>query len=332
MKKRELIWRNLVLSVRRSGRDAGARRVLIRLGFIAAYVVGEGLLLYREDREAGPGGLVFSAVVGVLALGVAWFIARNNARSGDSLLKLSVREPPGGDDLSEHRITIVRELVRRAVLVDRAGNETMHQMKALPAEHVGITRQRTLGVARGAELWEGFSAREQDLLISAEGSWEWDEIQSGILQIEDVRVMRWVIGVDEVLVPFEFLERDLKPALEVTALGKSLKGDRCLASYDLRPAQTMARTMVERGVAEGVRRGLIPEMEEDAREHYLQLAERMGADEGQDLLIGTETVGKAEWEEIRWAVQMAVRRDQVLSVLIDYLNGPAEGNLVSPSL
>ena len=330
MKRRDLIWRNFWLTVRRSGKDAGARRLLIRLVFLVAWIAGEGFLLYREDREAGPWGYLFMAFITVLALGVAWLIAKHNARAGDSLLKLSVRESPGGDDLSGHRAKIVRELVRRAVMVDRAGNEAMHKAGKVPAEHVGVTRQRSLGVARSEEHWDGFSAREQDLLISAEGSWEWDEIQEGTQQVENVRVMRWVVGIDEVLVPFEFLKYDLTPALEVTAMGRSLKGDRCLASYDLRPAQTMARAMVTRGIAEGVRRGLLDNIEAEERRQYLLVAERMAADEGEDLLIGTESVAQADWEDIRWVVQAAVRREKALSALIDYLNGPAEGGLGDP--
>jgi hypothetical protein len=147
-----------------------------------------------------------------------------------------------------------------------------------------------------------------------------------------VRVLRWVIAIDEVLTPFEFLRGDLRLAIELTQDPARVEGGRCLASYDLRPEQTLAQVMVARCIGEGIHRGELSEPDAEARAYFVQMAERLGADDSEDLLTGSETVGKSSWDRVRWLGQAALRRLQVLTAVIDYLNGPADADLVVPAV
>jgi len=327
MTRFELFRRNLWLTAKRSRTNAPSRRQMLLIAFWLLYVAGYGLLIRKQYEEAGPWGIVGSAVLLLLGVGVSVFIRRHNAHAEDSFLKLSVRESPAADDLLEHGKRLARVLLRTAVLVDRAGGESLYRLGKTPVEHVGICRRRTLDLARRPELWGGFSREEQDLLMSQEGSWEWEQVWPRVVQAEDVRVLRWVLRMDPVLVPFDFLEADLSPALEVTAKPESVAGGECLAAYDLRPEQTVAQAMASRCVGEGLRRGFITEVDPEVRDQLRETAERMAADEGSDLLIGTQTVARAAQKTVGWIATAAIRRGWVISAVIDYLNGPADGEL-----
>jgi hypothetical protein len=319
----ELFRRNVILVLRRAPRDKRAFSVvLLWLGLLAFLLYEIGSMVYL-----GVWGTLCVMLVLALAVGVALLMAHSNRRATDSLLKLSARPSPLDDDLREHRKAIVQALWRTAVMVDRAGGEALHKQGPEVAEKLGPFRRRTLDVARQVGVWESFSAEEREMLQSQEGSWTWEAIRPRMNQVEDVRVLRWVLGIDPVLVPFEFLRPDATPAVEITLKPEMIAGKGCLASYDLRPAQSMAQTMFTRCVSEGVRRGTLTENNPEARRQLLELAERMAADESSDLLIGETTVAKADPEMLSWIALAALRRIRVLTAVIDYLNGPATAEL-----
>ena len=323
MRKSELILRRLWLTILRSGRDARARKIVLRIGFIVLYYAAYAMYARKEAQEIGPWGFVFSIVLLVLASGVVYFIRRGHAKEDASLLTLSARvsaAPPS--DLSNHRRQIASALLHLPAMVDRAGTEALHQQSKMAPGNIGAGRRRSLDVAMRPDVWLNVPVADRDLLRSAEGSWTWDEVWPWIVRAEDVRVLRWVLGIDEVLTPFEFLRPDLTVAIELTLKPERADGTTCLASYDLRPEQTMAQTMVTRCVGEGIHRGQLDEPDEAAREELVAMAQSLGSSEDADLLAGTEIVGKASWDRISWVGQAALRRLKVLTALIDYLNGP----------
>ncbi len=327
MTRFEYFRRSLWLTLKRTRVSRISRRHIRVLAFWIVWLMGEGFLLHKEAQEMGPWGFVFPALLLVLAVGVGSFIRRHNERFGDSLLKLSVREAPAADDLRLHGNTIATLLLRTAATVDRAGIEALHRQRKVGPEHTGICRRRTLDLAQRPDLWTGYTMEEQALLISQEGSWGWEQVWPRVLQAEDVRVMRWVLKMDDVLTPFEFLEPDVTPALQVTVKPETIRKDDCLASFDLRPAQTMAQMMVTRCLGEGIRRGFLTEDNPEARAEYLRFAERMAADESQDMLVGPATVGTADQHRVEWIGQAALRRYRALTGLIAYLNGPPDAEL-----
>lgn len=258
----------------------------------------------------------------VFGLWLKWYRETTKLLTG-----LSPTRGPEEESLSAHRRRIVWTLLGTAALCDRAAIESLAREGKIAEAQRGVGRQRALSVGRLEPVWARLGEVERNLLIADEGSWTWDETWPWIVRGEDVRVMRWVIGMDEVLRPFEFLKPDLLLVFRTTTHAEETNGDRCLAAYDLRPAQTMAQAMVSRCAAEGVLRGEYEEDDAAVRAELVALAERMGADESSDFLIGTKTVAKASEKDLRWVGQAAVRRMVVLGGLIDYLNGPAEAEL-----
>ncbi len=318
-----LLWRNVALILRRAGRDKRAFRfVLVWLGFAAWIAYEAGVMVYL-----GFWGTISVLCLLLLGFGIAILIGTSNARAGDTLLKLSAHPVPQDDEYRGHRPKLVKALLRLAVLADRAGCEALHAQGKIAPEIAGACRRRTLDLARSPGLWEEFTDEERDLLMAQEGSWAWEQVWPRVVRGEDVRVLRWVVGMDRVLVPFEFLKPDLVPAVEISVKPDLVNGERCMAPYDLRPAETMAQNMFARCLADGAARGWLEVTEPEERRQLLDLADRAGADESGDLLIGSETVGKASLEQVRWIGQAALRRVIVLAGVIRYLNGPVEGVL-----
>jgi len=326
MTRLQLIGRNLWLFLRSVSRDWWGIIFLVYWLSMMAYAYW--LLSYFFIGI--PAAHVLAFVIVVL-LGGRVLIVWANRRNAKDALRLSANAEQCLGERIAQRAQLAQELLRAAVLVDRAACEAVHRNGKLAPEHYGISRRRTLAIAQRPELWERFPPAERDLLIAQEGSWPWDSVWPRLARIEDVRVLRWALGMDAILTPFEFLTQDLRPAFAISTQPSLVDGDRCLNPWDLRPARNMANAMFHRCIAEGVQRGFFQVGESEGRADFLALAERMGADPGSDVLIGTATVSGATEQQIRWTAQMAQRRSIVLTAVIEFLGGDSTLDLAIPT-
>ena len=324
MTRWQLIWRNFRLALRRSGKDERAQKWLIGTGSGVLIWVGYALYCVRAYRETGPWGVVFEAGMLGPGFGVALMIQRKHRQDDAAVFRLSLVQPPPEPEYAACRRKLAETLLRTAVMVDRAAAEAVHGAGQMAAEHVGGLRRRSLELARRPALWSGYSEAEKNLLMDAEGSWAPETTSEWLGRVEDVRVLRWVLGLDEVLAPFELLEPGLRPAYTTTQLPEVTK---CLPPWDLRPAQSVAEAMGNRCVAEGFLRGMFTDEDGAVRAEFVRVAERMREWKHEDLLIGAKTVGEACDDEIRSMGQVAHRRLTVLTAVIAYLNGLPEAEL-----
>ena len=320
MTRSELFWRNLSLALRRATRDQRALSNLLGAFALLSYAA----YLLWTVTYLGPWGSVCLTVVMGLAIGGAIFINKKNARDVESVLSLSSPSALQINDLREHRIRLANILLCKAIVVDRANNENLHRMGKIDPRREGICRRRTLDLARRPELWQTLSVEERDLLISPEGSWKWDAVWPRIIRIEDVRVLRWILKIDPILTPFEFLKPDLTAALEITTRPEQVIGKGCLPPWDLRPAQQAAEQMLNRCIAEGIHRGFLTVEDKEARAQYIHLAQTLGANQSADLLIGSTIVAETDRQHIEWVAQAALRRTNMLTTVIKYLNSSPE--------
>ena len=323
MRRSELFRQNLWMVIRRSARDRRARGYILGLLGLLSYLT----YLVWTFAYLGIWGTICWAVVVSLAIGLAILMRKSNERTGESMLSLSSPAVLETDDLSKHRVRIAAALLRVAILVDRAGGENLHRLGKIRAQSQGTCRRRTLDLARKPDLWETFTSEERNSLLAPEGSWEWDAVWPRVLQVEDVRVLRWVLKLDPILTPFEFLKPDLIPALEISTNPQRIEGKDCMAPWDLRPAHAMAEQMLNRCVAEGVHRGFLTIEDHQTREAFIHLAEKLGENQSEDLLIGSNIVADADRDRIEWVAQAALRRTRILSAVIKYLNSPPQEEL-----
>jgi hypothetical protein len=323
MNRSELFWRNLSLALRRAARD---KRALSNVLGVFALLSYAAYLLWTVTY-LGPWGTVCLIVVMGLAIGGATFINKKNARDGESILSLSSPSTLQINELREHRIRLANILLCKAIVVDRANNENLHRMGKIDSRREGICRRRTLDLAHRPELWQTLSIEERDLLMSPEGTWKWDAVWPRIIRIEDVRVLRWILKIDPILTPFEFLKPDLTAALEITTRPEQVEGKGCMPPWDLRPAQHAAEQMLTRCIAEGIHRGFLTIEDKEARAQYIHLARTLGASQSEDLLIGSTIVAESDRQHIEWVAQAALRRTNMLAAVIKYLNSSPEEKL-----
>lgn len=314
--------RDLWQTLNRVPRDPRLRRGLLSIVGALAYVV---YLLRAYVHLALWESLAWATAMGISLVSAA-LLSRSFRRRDGTLVDLAGPPSPASPQYPAHRARIEAALLTIAALVDRAGVELMHRQGRLRPELAGTTRRRALDVARGAD-WDRLSPHEQDLLLSPEGTWSESDTWSTVFCIEQVRVLRWVLCVDPVLLPLEFAELDMRPALEVTSRPERATGTLCREPSDLRAAKMITRQMLDRLVAEGARRGFFKIECSSTRARLLELAERMRAPGSQDLLIGATAIADATEEKVRMLAQIALRRGQILAELTAYLSGPPEAEL-----
>ena len=327
MTRRHLMWRHLILVLKRI-------RLERRWFILVPCWLGLSFWLFHEvgaTAEFGAGRilkLLGLALVITFAIGV---VARWRVQTGKSLRESFAKPSPADPDLGSHRARIAEELLRVAALVDRAGTEWMLQQDMDVGLEHGSGRRRTLDAAQSPGVWEGLEEHERALLTGQEGCWPEGETWHMLMRSEDVRVLRWVVGIDEVLTPFEFLRQELMIAVDLTAAPGKVEGKKCLPPWDLRPAQTVAQTMVARCAGEGMRRGIYEGLDDD----LVFFAERLDASPTEDLLIASgTTIGNASDEELQRVSQAALRRLKALNRIVDFLHeeGTEQFRVEQPTL
>ena len=163
--------------------------------------------------------------------------------------------------------------------------------------------------------------------MAPEGTWSWDAIWPRIIHIEDIRVLRWILKIDPILTPFEFLKPDLTAAVEITTRPAQVEGKSCMPPWDLRPALQSAERMLNRCMAEGIHRGFMTIEDKQTRAEYIHLARTLGSNQSEDLLIGSTIVAETDRQHIEWVAQAALRRTNLLSATIKYLNSSPDEDL-----
>ncbi len=318
MTRWQLFRSNLWLHVRRAPRDIRSLKYVWYLLYLVLY----GTYLIWTVFQYGLGMAVAIAVLLALSFGIALLIARTHAKTNESLLNLSpARQRISLPEPDPLQLTAVQNLlVKRATFADRASAEAMLRNGVLPKQAAGLTRRRTIDLARSAGIWDGFDGQEREKLTSPEGAWAEEDVNTLSLWAEDVLVLRWVLGMDQILTPLEFAELTFLPTFEISARGVEV-GGRLLPPYDLRPVRDMAHHTFVRGLSECVSRGLT---EIESAEDRTILLDFAAASKGpEDMLTGSKTFAEASDERVLSLTRLALRRYSVLLEVLTILDGNA---------
>ena len=329
MTRWQLFRSNVWLIVRRAHKDKRALLVLLSALPAVCWVA----YMIMAIRQTGWWLVPVDAALLLLGYGVAILIARANARTDASLLKLSAHPSPAGTSVSpEHRAGLAAELLRTAALVDRAAAELVKTARQVPEAAQGLARRRTLDVAQRPEIWPAFTVDEQRRLLDAEGTWDPEVARKTLARAEDVSVLRWVLGVDRILAPFEHAQLTVVPAVQLMLRPALVETGVCLEPSDLRPAQAATEAMLVRLLGEGIERGIYSGDDPESAREILFHSGRIADDESLDLLIGETVVARATNEAIQNMGVLAARRGHVIWRVIQYLYGPAWLFRIEPGL
>ena len=313
----------------RSRKDRRARKTAIRvtllLVYMALYLPMMAFVIVKANPAAGIWDAVFYAVL--IATGaLAAILLRRQHRKQDELFAVSLtgqrRNHPDDRALIAPAVHafIAARLQIVAVLFARGANELYLREHPLPPGEMLPARGNLNTLLRQRGLWEQLDPTERDLLGAPEGAWTPDQQNQVIPWCEQLRLLRWVLGIDAELMPlahFPGLDFALisagfdKPVPPAGTAGTPMP-------WDVRVERDVADGYLVRLVAELRSRGLITNMPElDGWTEQFR-AQVLGP--STDYLAGARTVGELTDEALRQLAGFAAARLQYADYLVNLLS------------
>ena len=293
------------MSFQRTHKDRRARKRVIALALLiilpllcAAYLVW----VLRMSLFATP--LVLGAAVS------AW---QGYSRYREKVKTRSEANP--GPQLSplqqaEFRTYFMDLALIYAVILDRAGSERFLKTKTLPEGFEVTTRRVHLDLLKSRGAWDKMTPHDRNALITPDGEWNPAWIDNVIPAYEALRLMRWILRIDEFLpVIGKQLKFDWRSAHEiVTDPAKLLQPAKLVHLKSIETARAAAEQFYVRCIAEMIYRGDLQAKSEEAPKWAADLASKLKDKQSEDLVLGVKLVSEVSSEELRWAATLAQRR------------------------
>ena len=202
-----------------------------------------------------------------------------------------------------------------AVMVDRAGSERFLKEKVLPEGMEVTSRRIHLEWLKSARVWERMMPLDREVMMMADGHWEWDLIHRVGLAMEPLRLLRWILRIDFYLpVVGQQLKGDFALAHELVMLPqKTLEGKEMIDWAGMETGRDAARSFFQRCLAEAISRGYYDPENQAATQWGNEISKAMSGQQELDLVLGDKLVSEASREELLWAISISERRQTFLS-------------------
>jgi len=225
-------WKSYWIALRRSGKDKRARSISLRITFWLAYLVAYVLFLVFMEVNTADGQGIWNAVFYAFIFGtgaIAAMLMRRWHRKQDELLNTSLtgRAPLHPQDFADASAEVRSYLEERALIIAsllaRGASEIYLQHHRIAEGTEVVTRQVHNSLLRGAGLWDKLERPEADLATAADGLWSTEQQNDVLTWCEQLRVLRWVFGIDSEPVPLaHFPKLDFSLSTEVLQRGRPL--------------------------------------------------------------------------------------------------------------
>jgi hypothetical protein len=322
-------WRSYWIALRRIRGDRRARALALKvtfgIGYAIAYLLYVGSLELHTMNDQ-PVGWTFAFYGFIFGTGlVAYFLLNRSHRKQDELLNFSLtgtgRTPQtGGGISSEVRNFLEERALILSSLVARAGSEIYLERNRLAPGFEVITRQTLNARLRQNGLWDKLEAPELDLVSAADGRWTEEQQHQIPMWCEQLRLLRWTLGIDGELMPLAHfprvdfsLARDLLGARDPSISRKSMQ-----QSWDLRVERDRAAEYTARVVAELKGRNMIAD--ETGLEGWADRLREKSLGSSTDYLAGAKTIAELDEQDLRLLAAIAVSREQYADYLVDQLS------------
>ncbi len=215
-----MVWKWCWIALRRFHKDKRFRRPVLLAFSWLAYVVGNLILHWKINREAGVGvwtvpfyGLIFGS--GFLAFVVIRKVNRGNGQ----IFKYSLvsQSLPSTEDSSLPPSGIRSYLLQRTGVI---GGLVLRASSELSMDSSNVKQPKNVTVRgalneklRKSELWNELEPEEVDLFRRASGSWTSEQKRSVTSWCEQLRLLRWTFEIDGRLEPLAHLP---KPDVRLT--------------------------------------------------------------------------------------------------------------------
>ncbi len=172
-------------------------------------------------------------------------------------------------------------------------------------------------------LWDKLEPAETELVTVADGLWTVEQHNNVTKWCEQLRLLRWALGIDAELAPLEHfpqvdfsLAQDLLDERLTFPVGTPIR-----KSWEVRIERDLAFQYMARIIAELKGRDLITaEVQLEGWADQLR-AESLGA--SKDLLAGSKTIGELSDESLRLLGTIAMARQTYAAYLSDQLDADA---------
>lgn len=226
----------------------------------------------------------------------------------------AVDAPPEVRTYLKERAVIV------ALLLARGASEIYLRLKEPDQGTEILTRQKLNAFLRQNDLWSKLEPVEADLMLAADGRWTIRQQDGVFTWCEQLRLLRWIFGVDAEIVPFAHfpkldcsLSRALLQPETPTRNRKPLR-----KPWDVRVQRDVALEYLARVVSELKARGHLsedPELYGWAEEFRAKV---FGP--SSDYLAGAKTIAELDDEALRLIGSFAAARERYATYLVDQLN------------
>ena len=281
------------------------------------------------EVTSATGGGIWRAAFYTFIFGsgtIAAILMRRWHRKQDELLNYSLtgrsrlHSQDASDTPPEVRTYLEERLLIVASLFARGASEIyLQHNQPAPGLEV-VTRQIQNALLREHGLWHKLEQAEAEMASAADGRWTVEQQTHIPMWCEQLRLLRWTLGVDAELVSLAH-----SPTLDFSLSGEILRWEKItwsskpvLKSWDVRVQRDTAMEYTARIVAELKARGLIaesPELEGWADEFR---AKSLGA--STDYLAGTRTIGELDDDALLRLGSFAAARERYAGYLVDLLN------------
>lgn len=257
---------------------------------------------------------------------IASMLIRRSNRKQSELLNFSLTGQNTDQSSEQVPLTVRNYLEDRTVIVAsllaRAGAEIYLASHTMPAGAEVVTRQIENSRLRKLGLWEKLDSVENALIIAADGLWTAEQRMEVITWCEQLRLLRWTLGIDAELIPLAHYPRvDYSLAHLRRQARESISHVKPLrASWDLRGERDISLQYVCRVIAELKERSLIADSAELSGWTKQLREQSLGA--STDYIAGSKTVGDLTEEGLRLLALIANARAQYAGYLVDQLCTP----------
>lgn len=328
------IWREYWFALLRFRRDARARALVLRFTFLALGLLAYIPFVIWTYLESGTGiqGALVYLVLFIAALVVHWLIRRSSRRqeelfshslTGTGVQPALEKQSPSPD--------VLRYLERRAVvasaLLARGIVEVEHARQG--DRLVESDARPTLNsMLRSTARWEALDPIEADLMGSPEGCWTVEQQLLVSSYGEELRLLRWVLGIDSELAPLTHGPKpDMALALDLLREGADpdAKGF-AVESWDVRIRRDEANVYCGRVYEELRVRGEVDPACDPGDDEYKAWAAELRSEligSSTDLVVGANTVEDLATNELFLLLSIAAARARYAAYLTDQMSSAA---------
>jgi hypothetical protein len=323
---RRQFWRSYWIALRRSGKDRRARHSALKISFLLAYVPAyiAFLLVTLRGQEGAFAIPLYAFLFGTGA--IAFLILRRSHRRQDELLNFSLtgRGRPDTSGAGDVSPAVRRHLEERALivgsLVARAGSEMCLRLNEVPPGLEAMARQNLNTLLRQNGLWDRLEPAEAELMSAADGRWSPEQRYEVAKWCEQLRLLRWALGVDAELMPLaHFPKVDFSLAYDLLRRHKLPQpSGPTRGCWEIRVEREISSGYTARVVAEFRGRGLMPSTPELQGWADQVRGKFLGA--SSDYLAGSETVGELDDATLRQLIGISHARERYAAYLVDQLS------------